>query len=155
MEVAVSNIDEGLPQKRPWGRWGRADTSAMSWRDCHIGYYFIGLACLATAFGFQSPSLAIVGFAAIMNGAYAVGFTARADGDYSSFLWWLAVPTSILSLFIATMLELNLGEKDGIGIGGLLALCVAGKLAFGQLMFLIRRRRERFASTFAREVSDT
>lgn len=124
----------------------------MSWRDCHIGYYFIGLACLAMAFGFQSASLAIVGFAAMMNGAYAVGFTARADGDYSSLLWWLAVPTSILSLFIATMLELNLDEKDGIAVGGILALCIAGKLAFQQLMFLLRRRRERFASIFAQEV---
>jgi hypothetical protein len=125
----------------------------MSWHDCHIGYYIVFLVCLALAYLSQSPSLAIIGFAAMLNGAYAVAFTVHENGDYSNFVWWLALPTSVLALFIAVMLEVNLGEKDGVGLGETIALCIVAKLAVGQLMFLFRRRRERLALQFV-QVTD-
>lgn len=115
-----------------------------SWHDCHIGYFFIGTGCYLAAWCFGAGALVIVASSATLSGGYAMGFAARSDGNYSSFMWRLALLTSILMLFIAVMLELNLDRGGGrIGVGAILAICIAGKLALGQLMFLFRRRRER------------
>jgi hypothetical protein len=114
-----------------------------SWHDCHIGYYFIGMGCYLAAWCFGSAGLVIVATSASLSRGYAVAFYARSDGSYSSLIWWLALMTSILILFIAVMLELNLDK--GIGVGAILAICIAGKLALGQLMFLFRRRSERLS----------
>jgi hypothetical protein len=109
----------------------------MSWHDCHIGYALLILPCYLLGFPWSK-----VGVIAGLNAGYAAAFTGEGLGNYSRPLWGLALFTSVVVLFIFTMLEITVGRKAGFPIWDVLAIVVAIKLAMGQFAFLLRIHRE-------------
>jgi len=77
-----------------------------------------------------------------MNGVYAIGLAARREGTYSPFVWWLAVTASAIQLILFLGLELSARKDARIGVLDAISLIIAVKLVFGQLAFLLRRKRE-------------
>lgn len=112
------------------------DTSRMSWHDCHIGYTWLGIAVLV--FGFP---WVLAGMIAMLNGGYASAFALNRPGNYSRFVWWLALFASVLIFGIFTTGEMC-AQQGGLEIQDVVVLLLITKLALGQLMFLFRMRRE-------------
>ena len=129
----------GLEGEKPKPRrrlFKHVDTSRMSWHDCHIGYTFVALPLLV-AFPWV-----LAGMIAMLNGGYAVAFTARSPGCYSRPLWWFALFASLVIFSLFTAGEIFWAKQAGFGTVDLLVLVLITKLALGQLAFLFRIRRE-------------
>jgi hypothetical protein len=113
----------------------------MSWRECHIGYYLVGIFFGVFGFALSSVGLFLAGVIAWMNGVYAVAFSSRADGAYSPFVWWLALIATAIQLVLFTALEIA-ARAEAAMLLEVLAICLAIKLMFGQFLFLMRVRRK-------------
>jgi hypothetical protein len=113
----------------------------MSWLECHIGYYLVGIFLGVLGFALSSAGLFLAGVIAWMNGGYAVAFSSRPNGAYSPFVWWLALIATAIQLVLFTVLEIAASAEADM-LTDVLAICIAIKLIVGQFLFLLRVRKE-------------
>ena len=115
----------------------------ISWWDCHTGYNPIGTVLLILGISFQIGSLGVLGIVASLNGGIAMALASRPDGTYSRTVWWLAAIISLVTIFLATMLELDIrAGQIAFTHSEFWCLALASFLFRGQLRFLYRVRRD-------------
>ena len=89
------------------------------------------------------PQLAVVGFAAVMNGIVAGGLSSRPDGSYSRTVWWVAGLLSVVTLIITTAVEIHLWmDRKAFPKFAFLSVLLCGMLIRGQFRFLFRVKRD-------------
>jgi hypothetical protein len=140
-EWASFGLDEPDRPKRKFRRGNRIDTSRMSWHNCHVGYAILVIVCFLLTYWFDVAFL--VGIVAMLNASYALVFTQRPRGSYSSPIWWIALITSVILFCLFAVLEISAGLDNGVKIVDLIALALVSKLTIGQLVYLYGIRRER------------